>query len=209
MAKWNRALSDASFVDQKLMQIAMKPAELKNGEMTDYGFAFRSANVNGIETIEHGGGVFGYSGYGIRIAESGVYVIILTNFNRKNAFDEVAARIAAIVCGRPYDHSQYETIVDSKQFANFIGSYRTTGNRTYRIMLENDQLFIRRSGRKDLLKRIENLTFLVDGTADSRVTFFPGKEPHLIYKPRRALGIKAIQRMKVESDKKTTGPKQE
>lgn len=193
MALWNEALYENKLVDQKYIRMVFKPNILNNGEVTDYGFGFRACKVNDIESIEHGGGVFGYSSYGIRIERFGVYVLILTNFERNNSYDDVAAKIAAIAINKPYDYSNYKTNINIKDGEKYIGVYKTNEGDTLLISIKENTLVLSRGNKENKLKQIKENVFLIDGTLDDRLTFTMRKVNALYIKRRRSMEIMATK----------------
>jgi len=193
MGKWNEALYGNKLVDQKYIRMAFTPNVLNSGRFTDYGFGFRSCKVNDVESIEHGGGVFGYSSYGIRMESAGVYVLILTNFERNNSYDDLAAKIAAIANNKPFDYSKYKTHINLKKGRKYVGAYKSIEGDTLHISIKENGLVLTKDNEEKKLTQIKKHVFLIDGTLDDRITFTTRKKKGLIIKERRSMKIRAIR----------------
>ena len=50
---------------------------LKDGKPTGYGYGWGVSKLRGRRAIEHGGGIFGFSTYAVRLPDERVYVAVL------------------------------------------------------------------------------------------------------------------------------------
>ena len=191
MAKWNEALYTNRIINRELIELAFAPQSLNGGVLTDYGFGFRSCAINGMPSIEHGGGVFGYNSYGIRIESEGAYVIILSNFEGGNKYADLAAQIAAITINKPYRTST--ATLKSRKLKRLTGSYINDDGDTLTIANINDTLWLQRSNKKDkMLQYLDKYRFRLQGTVDNQILFDP-KNDALDWKPRRSMDYKAVR----------------
>ena len=192
LAIWNEALYGSTLLDSKYVSMAFTPNSLNNGKKTDYGFGFRSCKVNEIPSIEHGGGVFGYSSYGIRIEEHGVYVAILTNFERENNYDDVAAKMAAIASESPYENS--EKNLNLERASDLVGKYLVEESDTIQVLLVANQLAVKRnSGEAQTLIPLDENAYLIQGSLDDKIVFNKTGNGVLTWKPRRAMSTEALK----------------
>ncbi len=79
--KWNEALYGGKIVDEKTLELALKPhpASLKNG--SGYGYGLFITSSNGLESIGHGGGILGFGSYILRYPKYNLTVIVLKNMS--------------------------------------------------------------------------------------------------------------------------------
>jgi CubicO group peptidase (beta-lactamase class C family) len=189
MALWNEALYGNKLVDQKIIQMAFTPNKLNSGKATDYGFGFRSCQVNDIASIEHGGGVFGYSCYGIRIKSEGVYVLILSNFERENNYDDLVPIIAAITIEKPYV-DLVEEEMNEEMAKPYLGKYLSAHGDTLSIFWNNNKLIILQNEKEKTLKPLDTDLFRIEGSVDDRIKFNI-LASNFILKRRRSMGVKA------------------
>lgn len=190
MVKWDESLYLHSLVNASYIKMALEPRQLNNGDHTDYGFGFRMAKVNGINSIEHGGGIFGFQCYGIRVASAHVYVLVMTNFEGKNKYDIACAQAAAIAIGKPYSQNKYITI-SKADLARYTGKFVSKDKLIRSIFVKNDSLFYQDGKAVSPLIPIARDTFKMDGTFDDRITFLRENNQitALDIKPRRQIGI--------------------
>lgn len=177
MAKFNLALNSNKLVTKKLLDLAFTPAQLTDETYTDYGFAFRQCEINSVPSIEHGGGVFGFSSYGVRIEEEGVYVLVLTNFERDNDYDIIAPLITAEVIGLPYHDSKQGLSIDKSVAIKLTGEYKVDTGDTLNISFKDNFMYMERFGTKRKLMRTGLETFysleysvIFDSLAPNKVT---------------------------------------
>jgi CubicO group peptidase (beta-lactamase class C family) len=79
MLKWQNALTTNQLVGAKELNNAFSTYKLNNGEAFSYGYGWHIKNINGIQTREHGGSIFGFKTMGVYIPSEDIYVIGLTN----------------------------------------------------------------------------------------------------------------------------------
>ena len=194
MAIWNQALHNGKILDAEHLALAFASGHLNNGKTTGYGFGFRNCTVNGSASIEHGGGIFGFSSYGISIKEKGVYVIILTNFERDNAYDDLATQIAAIAIGTPYKADPEIFEVFAHRLEALQGTYLLDDRDTLQVVMTDHGLLIERNGKETIeLQAISETSFLVLSSLEDQITFDPGNYDRFLWKPRRAMTMEAIR----------------
>ena len=64
LARWSQALHHGRVVSPALYTAMTSPAILPEGRTHHYGFGLGLEEVRGRNTIDHGGGIFGFSTYG-------------------------------------------------------------------------------------------------------------------------------------------------
>lgn len=79
MLKWQNALTKNQLVGAKELSNAFNTYKLNNGEAFSYGYGWHIKDINGIQTREHGGSIFGFKTMGVYIPSEDIYVIGLTN----------------------------------------------------------------------------------------------------------------------------------
>lgn len=194
LAKWNEALYGDKLISRKNIELAFTPNLLNTGMDTGYGFGFRSCEINGEKSIEHGGGIFGYNSYGIRIESEGAYVIILSNFEGGNKYADLAAQVAAIAIDKPYMKSEKGKNISPKKLKRLTGQYLQENGDTLIVALKNDQLYVTRSGKSEqALSNLGDRNFRIYESVDNRLIFGSKKDKTLIWKPRRGMSARAVR----------------
>ena len=79
MAKWVAAQGSERLLPGSLWAEAGKPGVLTDGKSMGYGFAWIVGTLNGVPTLEHGGGIPGFSSYVRRVPSRGLGVVVLAN----------------------------------------------------------------------------------------------------------------------------------
>ncbi|MCG8462206.1 MAG: beta-lactamase family protein, partial [Holophagales bacterium] len=95
MARWDVALRTGKVLSSELLQEMWTPVVLSNGATYPYGLGWRLKPMNGQATVSHGGGVPGFITYFLRILDSGLTVITLTNCDCTDRLPDIARRIAS------------------------------------------------------------------------------------------------------------------
>lgn len=183
MSKWNIALNKNLLIKKKSKKLAFNGYKLNDGTIIDYGFGFRNAAVNGIPSMEHGGGAFGYNSYGISVPKKGIYVILLSNFQRENRYDQVAAEITALVLEKPYTEN-LKPKISNRHFNSYVGKYTFLEESISFKRSQNKFLMVKNDEELELIPLSKN-TFELSKSFDERVIF---QKNGVTIKPRRSNG---------------------
>lgn len=79
LAVWSEAVFAGRVVGEEWLVKALTPYKLANGESTGYGYGWFIGDFGGHRSIEHGGGINGFTSYAMTFPEDGVFLAILTN----------------------------------------------------------------------------------------------------------------------------------
>src|SRR5690606_32979851 len=101
LLKWQNALNNYTLIKKESYEKAIHGSKLNDGTHISYGLGLEEANVNGSKSIQHSGGIFGYTTMGIYLPEEGVFVSGLTNCDCKN-ISGLTSRIASVAIGKPF-----------------------------------------------------------------------------------------------------------
>lgn len=89
-------------LEKSSFERAWTPAATRDGKPAHYGYVWAISTLRGARALEHGGGIFGFSTYGIRLPDEKVYVAVLANSDSPKADPGMLGkRIAALLIGRP------------------------------------------------------------------------------------------------------------
>jgi hypothetical protein len=186
LARWDGALYTEKLLKKASLEKAWTPFVLKSGKATGYGYGWGISKLRGRRSIEHGGGIFGFSTFALRLPEERVYVAVLCNSDRP-ATDPayVAKKVAALVVGDPFPEPK-PIAVDAKVLERYVGVYRIDDGSTRTVTLENGRLYTQRSGgqRTEVRpssdtefyyeKSLTHLRFVVDASGRAtEMLFFP------------------------------------
>lgn len=79
MLKWQMALNKNLLLNKEQTKKAFSPYKLNDGELTEYGYGWHIKEIDGVQTREHGGSIFGFKSMAVYIPEKDIYVIGLSN----------------------------------------------------------------------------------------------------------------------------------
>ncbi|NRB64658.1 MAG: serine hydrolase [Saprospiraceae bacterium] len=142
---WNRAIRTHKLVKQESIELAFTNHALNNGEKINYGYGWGLNEINGSPTIEHSGGIFGYSTNAIYLPEEDVFVAIYANCDCSET-ESVSTRIAAIAIEKPYPETKDLIAVNHSDLEKLVGIYDFTDGTSRIITLENNQLYSQLTG---------------------------------------------------------------
>lgn len=171
LATWDRALTDNTLLRAETLQQAWKSYQLADGTSTSYGYGWSLSEWQGRPTIEHGGGIHGFSTYGLRMPAEQLYIAILTNLGNGPILELLALRIAALVLGEPYS-APTPIALENAELQAVVGTYQLPNEQQWQIVLEDGQLFGQRSDwpRRRLVPTSQN-DFYVAEMPLNRIVF--------------------------------------
>jgi CubicO group peptidase (beta-lactamase class C family) len=151
--KWNQALHSYQLVTKESLDMAFTNYKLSDGTETDYGYGWNLDYIQGIPTIEHGGGINGSLTMAIYVPEADVFVAVFSNCEC-NSPEDIAVRMAALTLGRPYVHN--EIPLTDKILQEYTGVYENDKGEQRIITLSENHLYSQRGrNRKFIIKAYE------------------------------------------------------
>lgn len=163
MLLWHKCVHNNTLIKPESKAYAFTNTKLNNGKPTYYGYGWQTDEVNGIPSIEHGGGIFGYVTQGIYVPQDNVYVILLTNTNGKSPQD-TAVKMAAYTVGKPYPEIDAKVVLNEGQLKKWTGNYEFDGEVLRTVSFEDGKLFSQREGSEKLaLFPVSATRFYFDG----------------------------------------------
>jgi hypothetical protein len=112
------------------------PAPLPDGKTHPYGFGLGIADVRGRPSLDHGGGIFGFSTNSVYIPSEDVFVAVFANSDdAATSPGLVARRLAALAVGEPF-RTFTRTEVDRAALAPLLGTYRVGADGPTRLFFE-------------------------------------------------------------------------
>nr|WP_321233605.1 serine hydrolase [uncultured Psychroserpens sp.] len=170
LLKWQNAISANQLIKKSSLDKAVNGSKLNNGEDINYGYGWIKGDVNGSRTIEHSGGIFGYTTNGVFLPEDNVYVIGLTNCDCKNV-GALVTNVAAMAIGKPFPKKEDAITLSASQLSKWVGAYEFDGVIRH-ITLKDKQLFSQREGSTNLeIYPMTETNFIFDG-GDTTYDFY-------------------------------------
>ena len=162
LLKWQNAISANSLIKRSSLDKAINGSILASGEKIPYGYGWIKGDVNGSTTMEHSGGIFGYTTNGIFLPEENVYVIGLTNCDCGNV-GALVSNIAAMAIGKPFPKKEDAIALSAQELSKWVGAYQYDGAIRH-ITLKDNQLYSQREGSTNLeIYPMTATNFIFDG----------------------------------------------
>jgi len=149
MLLWHKSVHSNSLISAESRAKAFTNTTLNNGDPTNYGYGWAISEINGTPSIEHGGGIFGYTTSGIYIPDENIYVIVLTNRDGSHPA-ELSIKMAAHALGQPYPTKNSSFTLTDEQLKKWVGNYAFDEDILRTITFEDGMLFSQREGSDKL-----------------------------------------------------------
>ena len=160
--KWNKALYSYKLVKKEWVDKAITPYTLPDGKSTGYGYGLGVSKIQGSKTIEHSGGIPGFSTDAIYLPAEDIFVAAFSNCDCKGP-TAFTPKLAAIALGKPYNFNALPlTEADAKQYE---GIYADEKGEERVIRWDKDKLTSQRGGgNKFTIKPYEKDNFFFEGS---------------------------------------------
>jgi CubicO group peptidase (beta-lactamase class C family) len=201
LLKWQIAVRDNKLVKNETIQLAFTDFKLNDGKPIHYGYGWFLNEINGSPTIEHGGGIFGYTTNGIWLPKEDVYVVMLTNRDDVGPSD-ISTRLAAIAIGKPYPVAAEGITIKSEFVKNLAGVYEFEDGSIRSIIYEDGVMYSQRQGssRFKLVPVAENKFAFENSFSTIEFNYNIGGEKVVMFK-NRIEEVKGIKTDKVIKEK--------
>ena len=144
MLKWEQAIHNNTLISESSKQRAFSNSKLNNDNPTYYGYGWSIDEIQGVPTIEHGGGIFGYTTYAVYVPSEDLYAVVLSNSNGNSPTD-ITIETAAHALGKPY--SKVATArLSPPLMQQWEGAYAFPDEVYRYITFENGNLYSQREG---------------------------------------------------------------
>lgn len=146
LALWNDAILAGKLIKKESLAPAWTAYTLKDGTSAGYGYGWSVSDYEGHRLIEHGGGIMGFSTYGMLFPDDNALVVLLTN-SAIPGRDPMpfAVQAADLTLGITHKEAKAVTLED-KDLAPLLGVYVDWEKNEYSITREGVKVFAQRSG---------------------------------------------------------------
>lgn len=93
---WQKALNNNVLLNADTTKKLFTKNKLNSGETVSYGYGWHLKDINGIQSREHGGSIFGYKSMAVYIPSKDIYVVGLSNCDC-NSPTQITKDIAALI----------------------------------------------------------------------------------------------------------------
>lgn len=146
LAAWNDALLGGRVLKKESLRRAFTPFTLTDGESTGYGCGWMVADLRGHRTVEHGGGIMGFTSYALCLPDDGIYVAVLTNCAGAGSNPEPrAVRIAELALGLEAEEFKPASL-STADLDSLAGVYENRAGEARYISREGNVLYSQRAG---------------------------------------------------------------
>lgn len=148
MFRWNTAIHHNTLISEKTKQLAFTNYQLANGKHDNYGYGWHINEIEGISTIEHTGGINGFTTSGIYIPSQNIYAIVLTNLDNGVGPETHNLKAVSAVLGQSIKEKTAREIPE-KSLKKWVGAYQFEDVVRY-ITFEDGALYSTREGGRPL-----------------------------------------------------------
>jgi D-alanyl-D-alanine carboxypeptidase len=167
LAVWSDAVFSGKLVGKEWLAKAFTPYTLAGGESTGYGYGWFIGDFAGHRSIEHGGGINGFTSYEMTFPEDRIFIAILTNSAIAGREPEPrAVRAAWLALGLTEPERKAVTLA-AKDLDAVAGVYADVRKQEYHISREGGKLYAQRQGgaKNELFAAAATDFFLKDNPA--------------------------------------------
>ena len=146
LALWSDAVFTGKLVRKEWQDKAFTPYKLTNGESTGYGYGWFTGDFAGHRSIEHGGGINGFTSYEMTFPEDRIFLAILTNSAIEGRGPEPrAVKIAWLALGLT-EPERKAVALPAQDLDAFAGVYMNERKAEFYVSRDGDKLFAQRQG---------------------------------------------------------------
>lgn len=145
---WYLAIHQNTLISEKSKQIAFTNHRLTNGELSNYGYGWFINELADMTTLEHTGGINGFTSSGIYVPAGNCYAIVLSNLDDGKGPERYNLKALSHVLGKPMvDKAAVK--LSEKQLKKWEGTYQFEETIRF-ITHENGVLYSMREGGRPI-----------------------------------------------------------
>lgn len=144
MYKWNKGLYAYSIISKETLDKASTPFILTNGDQSTYSYGWGIAPFLGSPSMQHSGGIEGFSSFAIYLPSEEVFAVAFSNYENKDVTIPTLLA-AAVAAGKlnPMLPSLSEKITN-----RYMGTYQFPDGHEAKIYKENGKIFLKDANSK-------------------------------------------------------------
>lgn len=123
MFLWHKAIHQNTLISEKTKQMAFTNHTLTNGKHSNYGYGWFLNEIAGTTTLEHSGGINGFTTSGIYIPEGNIYSIVLTNLDDGKGPETHNIKVVSDLLGKPLTE-KVPVKLSEKELEKWVGAYQ-------------------------------------------------------------------------------------
>lgn len=123
MFLWSKAIQNSTLISEKSKRMDFANHTLENGKCTNYGYGWFINKLAGENSLEHTGGISGFTTSGIFVSGKNIYVVVLTNRNDGRGPTTLNLKAISVVLGKPIGE-ETPIKLSEKQLKEWSGVYQ-------------------------------------------------------------------------------------
>lgn len=145
---WNKAIHNNTLISEESKRLAFKNYTLTNGNPGNYGYGWFINEIAGITTLEHQGGINGFTTSGIYFPDKNIFSIVLTNLDDGIGAERHNIKAVSALLGKSLKENEAAE-VSEKELKKWEGAYQFEDVLRF-ISFENGALYSRREGGRPM-----------------------------------------------------------
>jgi hypothetical protein len=141
MYKWNKGLYTYTIIKKETLEKASTPFTLTNGNKSTYSFGWGIGSFMGSPSLQHSGGIEGFSTFAMYLPSEDVFAVGFSNFMNKDV--AIPTRLAAAVAVGKLTLAPAG--VPEKVTKSYLGTYQFPDGHEVKIYKENANFFMKDS----------------------------------------------------------------
>lgn len=138
---WNRELKNKTTLSDFVVENLITEKQTTIGSGTGYSYGFFIKNLLGLQTIQHGGNMYGFTSNVLYLPAEDLFVCILANKSLERS-EEVANYLASIILKKPLE-IQDRMQIEYDKFKEYFGTYQLQGeSKLIEIFMVDDVLVL-------------------------------------------------------------------
>lgn len=195
MFLWSKAIHHNLLISESSKRIALSNHRLANGKATNYGYGWAINEIAGVSSIEHTGGINGFTTSGIYIPDSNIYSIILTNIDDGKGPESSNIKAITTLLGISIKERAIVNLSES-EMKKWVGAYQFDDVVRF-ITYDQGMLYSTREGGRPLqLEPLANNEFRFKNSLTTYQFSASNGQKQVLYTDR------ILKKIGVETDKK-------
>lgn len=158
MFLWHKAICKNLLISESSKLLAFTNHTLNNGKHANYGYGWSINEIAGLTTIEHPGGINGFTASGIYIPDKNMYAIVLTNLDDGIGAEPLNLNLAYVLLNDPIIE-KISVKLSEKDLQKWVGAYQFEGVVRF-ITYDKGALYSTREGGRPIkLEPLSNNEF--------------------------------------------------
>lgn len=202
MFLWNKAIHNNLLISEKSKQLAFTNHTLSNKKHDNYGYGWAINEIAGTATIEHTGGINGFTTSGIYIPSKNIYAIVLTNLDDGKGPEAYNIKVVSALLGKPVSEKAAMQLSETA-LKKWVGAYQFDDVVRF-INYDKGALFSTREGGRPIqLKPLSDSEFSFENSFATYKFSSNNNKKRVLFTDRIAKSIGIATDKKPLSEKET------